>query len=126
MAYLSRRLQQIMDLAYERGSIAATDVEGLAHAPANSTARTQLRVLEEKGCLAHREENGRFLYSPTHPKPSAAKEAMQHFLQTFVDNNASMALTTLLSARDADLTEQELDELEQVIREARLSKEVRS
>jgi predicted transcriptional regulator len=122
--YLSRRLQQIMDLAYQLGSIAATDVEQmLEHAPANSTARTQLRVLEEKGYLVHREEGGRFLYTPVRPKPTAAKAAMERFLQTFVDGSAPLALTTLLSAKETDLSDQELDELEEIIRKTRTERQ---
>jgi BlaI family penicillinase repressor len=109
-----------MDLAYQLGSIAATDVERLLpHTPANSTARSQLRVLEEKGYLSHQEEAGRFVYTPVRPKPSAAKAAMQRFLQTFVDGSVSMALATLLSAKESDLSDEELDRLEELIRQTR-------
>lgn len=46
--YLSKRFQEIMEIAYRQGSVTASDLEKqLTGTPSNSTVRTQLRVLEE-------------------------------------------------------------------------------
>jgi predicted transcriptional regulator len=120
---LSRRMGEILDLAYQLGSITAADLERLLKPPpANSTVRTQLRTLEERGHLRHFEENGRFVYVPAKARPSAAVAAMRRFLTTFVGGSASEALTTLLSAKETDLSDAEWDRLEELIRKAREGK----
>lgn len=62
---LSKREHQIMDLAYERGTITATDLEtALPGGISNSAIRSYLRALEAKGFLTHEEEGVRFIYRP--------------------------------------------------------------
>jgi BlaI family penicillinase repressor len=118
--YLSKRFQQIMDLAYRQGHITAADLEKeLPGAPANSTVRTQLRVLEERGHLTRSEENGRYVYRPAHAKPNAAKATMQRFLNIFVDDSLEQALSTLLSAKGADLTDADIERLQQMLERAK-------
>ena len=117
--YLSKRLQQIMDLAYEKGPISATDLErDLSGSPANSTVRTQLRQLEDRGLLRHYEEDGRFLYVPTEPPQVAARSAMRKFLNAYFKGSLDLALETLISAKEADLDDEEFDRLRKVIDEA--------
>ena len=117
--YLSKRLQQIMDLAYQRGQVTASELEEiLPGKPSNSTVRTQLRTLEDRGYLK-RPDEGKYVYVPTKAKPSAAKAAMQRFLETFVDGSLEQALATLLSAKEQKLTDEELDRLRKMIDEAK-------
>jgi predicted transcriptional regulator len=121
--YLSKRFQEIMDIAYRQGSVTAAELEAqLAGEPANSTVRTQLRVLEERGQLVRFEREGRYAYRPARPKKNAALTAMQRFLQTFVDGSAEAALGTLLTAKEADLSEDDLDRLQQLIEVAKKEK----
>ena len=118
--YLSKRFQEIMDIAYRQGTITAADLERLlAGNPANSTVRTQLRVLEERGHLVRIEQGGYYAYRPARPKQNAAVAAMQRFLQTFVDGSVEMALGTLLTAKEADLTDEDLARLQQLIEAAK-------
>ena len=75
--YLSKREQQIMELVYEREHVTANDlVDLLPGEPSNSTVRTLLRILETKGQLFHVELEGKFVYSATTPRPSAARTAL--------------------------------------------------
>jgi len=121
--YLSKRFQEIMDIAYRHEFITAADLEReLAGNPANSTVRTQLRVLEERGHLVRFDKDGHYAYRPARPKKNAAIAAMQKFLQTFVDGSAEQALGTLLSAKDTELTNDDLERLQQVIEEAKKEK----
>lgn len=117
--YLSKRFQQIMDLAFEKGPISAADLERLLPGePANSTVRTQLRQLEERGLLKHYEEDGRFLYLPTASPQSAAKVAMRKFLRSYFKDSLELAFTTLISAKEADIDDEELARLHKIIDEA--------
>lgn len=118
--YLSKRFQQIMEIAYRQGQVTAADLEReLPGSPNNSTVRTQLRVLEERGQLVRFEENGRYAYRPANEKPSAAKAMMQRFLSTFVDGSVEQALSTLISAKGAQLTDEEIERLQQMLEEAK-------
>jgi len=117
--YLSKRLQQIMDLAYEKGPISATDLEReLPGSPANSTVRTQLRQLEERGLLRHYEEDGRFLYLPIEPPQVAGRSAMKKFLSAYFNGSLELAFTTLLSAKEAEIDEDEFIRLHKIIDDA--------
>jgi BlaI family penicillinase repressor len=121
--YLSKRFQEIMDIAYRQGTVTASDLERLlAGNPSNSTVRTQLRVLEERGQLVRFEQEGRHAYRPARPKQNAAVAAMQRFLQTFVDGSVEMALGTLLTAKEADLSDEDLARLQSMIEAAKKEK----
>jgi predicted transcriptional regulator len=119
-AYLTKRLQPMMELIHERGRVTAAErEEGLPGRPANSTVRTHLRVLEARGLVRHVVEDGKFVYFPTEDRPSAAKSLMQRALKTFFSGSVDLAFATLLEARDTQLSVEELDRIEAMIKEAR-------
>ena len=121
--YLSRRFQEIMDVAYRQGTVTAAELERqLTGNPSNSTVRTQLRVLEERGQLVRFEQDGHYAYRPARAKQNAAVAAMQRFLQTFVDGSVEMALGTLLTAKEADLPDEDLERLQSLIEAAKKEK----
>jgi len=121
--YLSKRFQEIMDIAYRQGTVNAADLERLLTGnPSNSTVRTQLRVLEERGHLVRFEQDGHYAFRPARPKQNAAVAAMQRFLQTFVDGSVEMALGTLLTAKEADLSDADLARLQALIEAAKKEK----
>jgi predicted transcriptional regulator len=117
--YLSKRFQQIMELAYEKAPMSAADLEReLPGSPANSTVRTQLRQLEERGLLRHYEKDGRFLYVPTEPPQAVAKSAMKKALKAYFNGSLELAFSTLLSAKETDIDDEEFERLRKVIDEA--------
>ncbi len=118
--YLSPREQQIMEVIYRRERATAAEVGGaLPGSPSNSTVRTLLRILEQKGHLTHDEEAGRFVYRPTRPRPSAARSALEGVLRTFFHGSVEQAFASLLSTEEARLTPQEFDRLAEMIQQAR-------
>jgi BlaI family penicillinase repressor len=118
--YLSRRFQEIMDIAYRQGTLTAGDLERVLQGnPSNSTVRTQLRILEERGYLVKVDKEGPQTFRPARPKQNAAVAAMQKFLHTFVDGSAERALGTLLKAKQADLSEEDFARLQEIIESAR-------
>lgn len=117
---LSRRERQIMDVLYRLGRATAADVlAALPGALSDSTVRTQLRILESKGHVAHETVGNRFVYAPTVPRHSARRSALRHLVETFFDGSRTKVVAALLGADAGKLTVDELDRLEDVLRRAR-------
>lgn len=119
-AALTKRERQIMDLLYRLGRATATDVrEGLPGSPSDSTVRTQLRVLEDKGHVRHEEHGLRFVYMPTVPRHAARKSALNHLVETFFDGSHAKVVTTLLGSDGSRLSDEDLDRIADLIAAAR-------
>lgn len=117
---LSKRERQIMDILYRRGRATAADVlRELPGSPSDSTVRTQLRVLEEKGHVQHAEEGLRYVYAPVVPRHAARRHAVKHLIDTFFDGSPAGLVTTLLGADTARLSDEDLDRIERLVRAAR-------
>ncbi len=109
-----------MDVVYAHGKATATDVlAALPDPPSRASVRTLLRILEEKGHLAHAKRGREFVYSPTHPRGPAGRSALRRVLSTFFDNSLEKAVAAHLSESGPDLTADELDRLSELIRKAR-------
>ena len=117
---LTKRERQIMDLLYRLGRATATEIrEGLSGGPSDSTVRTQLRVLEEKGHVRHEELGLRFVYMPTVPRHTARKSALNHLVDTFFDGSHAKVVTALLGGDAPRLSDDELDRIAGMIAAAR-------
>ena len=117
---LTKRERQIMDLLYRLGRATASEIrESLAGQPSDSTVRTQLRVLEEKGHVRHEEHGLRFIYMPTVPRHTARKSALNHLVDTFFDGSHAKVVTTLLGSDSSRLSDDELDRIAELIDSAR-------
>lgn len=117
---LSRRERQIMDVIYARGHATASEVlEALPDPPSYSAVRALLRVLEEKGRLLHGSDGVRHIYSPTQPRQSAGREAIAQVVATFFDGSLEMAVASLISDSDRDVSDDELARLARLIDDAR-------
>ena len=115
---LSRRERQIMDIVYQRGRVSVADVlEDLPDPPSYSTVRALLGILEEKGYLTHKKDGRRYIYRPTQPRHLAGRSALKQIFQTFFDKSIEKTVMTLIS--DADLSDEELDRLNQLIERAK-------
>lgn len=119
-ASLGRRESQIMDVVYREGEATAEVIrEALpAPQPSNSSVRSMLRLLEDKGHLAHRREGRRFIYRPSVPAKRARRSALNHLVDTFFGGSTQTAVATLLSMRASKLSETELNELSELIDQA--------
>jgi BlaI family penicillinase repressor len=118
-AYLSKREQQIMEIAFAHGRVTATELErGLPGRPSNSSVRTFLRILESKGHLQHIEEDGKYVYLPTQSKNTAARSAIAKLVDTFFGGNPQALIATLLSEREMNVSQQDLVEIQAMIDKA--------
>jgi predicted transcriptional regulator len=117
---LSRRERQIMDAIYARGSATVREVmDSLPDPPGYSAVRAMLRILEEKGHLAHRQDGPRYVYLPVIPREEARDSALKRLLGTFFDGSAERAFAALLDLSSAEWSREELDRLAEMIDQAR-------
>jgi predicted transcriptional regulator len=109
-----------MDILYRRGRATAAEVrEDLPDDPADSTVRTQLRVLEAKGHVRHEEEGLRYVYLPALPRHAARRSALRHVVDTFFDGSAERVVGALLGGEGARVSAEELDRIAALVDKAR-------
>ncbi len=117
---LSRRERQIMDIVYARGRASAAEVrESLPDAPTDSSVRTLLRLLEEKGHLTHVKEGRKFIFTPVIAAEKASRSALKKLVTTFFSGSVEEAMASLLDIESEGLSESELDRLSALIESAR-------
>ena len=117
---LSRRERQIMDVLYQLGEATAADVqERLPEPPSYSAVRAMLRILEDKGHIAHHEDGPRYVYTPTVARDTARRSAVSHLLKTFFDGSVEQAMAALLDGADRKLSADEMDRLSSLIERRR-------
>jgi predicted transcriptional regulator len=105
-----------MDVLYRLGRATALEIRAqLPGAPSDSTVRTQLRVLEEKGHVRHEEHGLRYVYCPVVSRHAARKSALKHLVDTFFDGSAAGAVTALLGSDAASLSDEELNRIAALI-----------
>lgn len=120
---LTRRERQIMDIIYGAGRATAKEIEEqMQDAPAHATVRTLLRVLLNKGHLKHRKEGRAFVYEPKTPADNAARGALLRLVDVFFAGSVERAVSGLLGIQGKSPSPEELNRMEQMIREARSKK----
>jgi predicted transcriptional regulator len=119
---LPPRERQIVDLLFEQGEMAVSDLcNALPDPLSGSAVRAMLKRLEDKGYVRRTESERGFLFSPTMSDAAASKTALTGVVKTFFNGSAASAATALLGMSDS-LDTQELDELEAMIARARRAK----
>ncbi len=120
LTHLSRRERQIMDVVYRRGRATAAEVHAeLPDRPSYSAVRALLRVLEEKGQLRHEQDGPRYVFLPIIPRDKARRSALRQLLRTFFDGSTAQAVAALLDMSAAQLSDDELKGLTELIAQAR-------
>jgi len=118
---LPARERQIFETLYVLKSASASEIQdALDDAPGNSAIRVMLRRLEAKGFVTHREEGGRFVYSPAVAERRAKQSAVQRFVETYFGGSPMGAAAALIGMSE-NVDPDELRELEQMI--ARVKRE---
>jgi len=124
---LSRRERQIMEVVHSTGEVTAAGVRAaLQDQLSDSAVRTFLRILEQKGHLRHREENGRYLYKSVESPVKAKKTALRKVLDTFFGGSLASAAETLVEREPAVLNEHEILRLERIIHDAKARQQSRN
>lgn len=115
---LSRRERQIMDVLYRLEQASAKEIQNALGDPlSDSSIRTFLRKLEEKGHIKHREAGPKFIYSPIVARNKASASALSNVVKTFFSDSPLMAVNSLLDMSMEDISEDDIKSLEKLIRE---------
>ncbi len=117
---LSEVEQMVMDHIWAAGAVTAEAVrEALEarHAMKDSTVRTVLRRLEDKGYLRHKVEGRTFLYRATHPRQNIAARAVRHIVDRFCGGSVEQLLVGMVE--NQVLRPEELERLARKIAQQR-------
>jgi predicted transcriptional regulator len=100
--------REVLGLVWRLGTATAEQVRsGLKRPLKESTVRTVLRRLEEKGHLAHTVEGRTFVFRAAESRSRAAAKAVKRIADWFCEGSIAEVLTGLVDARmldKADLT----------------------
>lgn len=117
---LTRREREIMDIVLARGEVAVEEVRrALTDPPSYSTARAMLNRLEAKGYIGHKEKGLRYVYHATISRTQARQSAAKRLVKVFYDGSLAKAVAGLVDTAGGQLSEDELEVIEQAIAEAR-------
>ncbi|MBK5259748.1 MAG: BlaI/MecI/CopY family transcriptional regulator [Thermoanaerobaculia bacterium] len=117
---LSRREREMMNIIFRAGKATASEVmDAMADPPSYSAVRATLRVLEQKGHVRHQLDGVRYVYIPTMNRERAGVSALDHLLNTFFEGSAASVVATLIERSKERMTDDELDRLSDIIRQAR-------
>ncbi len=116
---LSRRERQIMDILFERGSAAASEIhQALPDPPSYSAVRAALSVLEKKGHIRHELQGLRYVWTPRVPRENARRTALRHLVKTFFDGSVEQTVSALLDEASVKLDHSEMERLREMIAKA--------
>jgi BlaI family penicillinase repressor len=105
---LSPLEHQLMEILWKRGSGTAEQIrQALAprHALKDSTIRTLLRRLQEKGYVNHKLEGKAFVYSGVEKPRNVAVRAVRQILDKFCDGSLEQLLVGLVENEVVDSAE---------------------
>jgi BlaI family penicillinase repressor len=105
---LSDLEHQLMEILWKRGSGTAEQIrEALApiHALKDSTIRTVLRRLQEKGYVTYKVEGKAFVYSGVEKPRNLAVRAVRQILDKFCDGSLEQLLVGLVENEVVDRAE---------------------
>ena len=112
---LTDREAQIMDVLWRRKGATADEVRALlAGEPHDSTVRTLLRVMEQKGLVAHDVKERTFVYKARIVQSKAQRKAVQMLLDRLFGGSVKNLVLQLLD--DEEITPEELERLARQVR----------
>jgi len=116
---LPPRERQIVDMLYLKGEGTVSEIcDALPDPLSASAVRAMLTRLTAKGFVRRRETDRGFVYAPAVAEAKAKQSALSQVVRVFFGGSAAGAASALLGMSDK-LDDQELDELERLIAQAR-------
>lgn len=120
---LSPAQQEIMEIVWQKGEVAAVEVRQLlreGRALARETVRTMLERMEDKGWLTHRVVGRTFFYSAAVPRGATAGQKVIELIDNVCGGSPERLMTALLDYRG--LSADEAARIEAMIKQARARK----
>jgi predicted transcriptional regulator len=123
LAKLSRREKEILEVLFRLGEASAREIQAeLLDAPGNSSVRTHLRNLVEKGYANLKESGLKYVYSPAQDINEVSRSALSEIIDIFFQGEPALAVNQLLNGNLEEISDSDLLELEKMIREHRTRK----
>lgn len=108
----------VMQLVWTQGSITAEEVrEQLARPLKESTVRTVLRRLEDKGFVTHTLEGRAYHFAPTEARAAVAAKAVQRIVDWLCNGSLEEVLTGMID--NESLSAKELQSLSDKVAKAK-------
>lgn len=111
---------RVMSVLWQRHSVTVGDVvdalQTKQRAVSYSTVQTILRILENKGYVAHEKVARAFLYRPLVDARQARRRALKHLAGRLFDGSPSLLVLNVLD--DEDMDPAELQRLKKLIEDA--------
>lgn len=96
----------VLRIVWRRGFVTADQVrEGLNRRLKDSTVRTVLRRLEEKGYLSHSVDDRTFVYCPAETRQRVAGRAVKRIVDWFCEGSVETLLVGMVDSRMLDRAE---------------------
>ena len=109
-----------MDILFRLGRATAAEVQAALGEPvSNSGVRGMLRLLSEKGHVAHEQDGPRYVYFPVRRQEDVSRSALRHLVTTFFRSSPSSAIAALLDMSDEPLPDAEYERLRKLLDDAR-------
>jgi predicted transcriptional regulator len=119
-AELGELERSILQIVWRMGRLTADQArEELGRPLKDSTIRTVLRRLEEKGYLAHSVENRTFFYRPAESRQKVAGRAVKRIVDWFCEGSVEALLVGMVDSKVLDRAE--LQRLAELIAKAQKS-----
>jgi len=119
LSKLPPRERQIVDLLYQDGPLAVSDIcAALPDKLSGSAVRAMLKRLEDKGAVQRSDSERGYLYSPVVSDNVAKKSALSEIVRVFFNGSPASAASALLGMSNK-LDTDDLDEIEAMIARAR-------
>jgi len=116
---LSRREREVMYFVHANEEVSARMVhESLEPPMTYSVARRCLAILEDKGFLKKRVDGKRYLYRPTANSTEVGLDLIKKAFGSFFKGSPTLGIATFLKREGKRLEEDELDDLEALLRKA--------
>jgi BlaI family transcriptional regulator, penicillinase repressor len=98
--------REVMQLIWTDGPLTAETVrEKLSRRLKESTVRTVLRRLEEKGYVVHAVEGRTYIYEAAEPRAMAAAKAVQRIVDWFCEGSVEEVLVGMVDSAMLDQTQ---------------------
>jgi BlaI family transcriptional regulator, penicillinase repressor len=110
--------QAVMQVVWEQGSVTAEAVrEHLPRKLKESTVRTVLRRLQEKGYVTHTVDGRTYVFQATEARGHVAARAVRGIIDRFCNGSAEEVLVGMMDAKIFD--RRQLDQLREKIEKAK-------
>jgi BlaI family transcriptional regulator, penicillinase repressor len=121
---LGGRERQIYETVLSMGEASVADVKAkLENPPSYSAVRATMNLLVDKNWLKHRQVGLKYVYRPAAGKERARRTAIHRLLSTVFSDSPTDAVAALLDVTAGSLSDEQLQEMTDMIQKARQEKQ---